>query len=107
MPVFGVSRNKTLRCTRASVCILRFPLEQGESFSDLTGVDNPNKGCLGSPMNNFMSSRKFGRPSRNFSVAFSMFIVLTIKIKNFNRDFLQLLVNYVTCELSNLSYFFV
>ena len=40
-----------------------------------TGGDNSNKGCLGSPMNNVMSSRKFGRPSRNFSVAFSMFNV--------------------------------
>ena len=32
----------------------------------VTGGDNSNKGCLGSPMNNFMSSRKFRRPSRNF-----------------------------------------
>ena len=31
-----------------------------------TGGDNSNKGCLGSPMNNFMSSRKFRRPSRIF-----------------------------------------
>ena len=34
-------------------------------------------------------------------------MVLTIKIEILIRDFLQLLVNYVTCELSNLSYFFV
>ena len=32
----------------------------------LTGGDNSNKGCLSSPMNNFMSSRKFRRPSRIF-----------------------------------------
>ena len=31
-----------------------------------TGGDNSNKGCLGSPMKNFMSSRKFGRPSQIF-----------------------------------------
>ena len=31
-----------------------------------TGGDNFNKGCLGSPMNNFMSSRRFGRPFRIF-----------------------------------------
>ena len=32
----------------------------------LHGGDNSNKGCLGSPMKNFMSSRKFGRPSQIF-----------------------------------------
>ena len=31
-----------------------------------TGGDNSKKGSLGSPMNNFMSSRKFGRPSLIF-----------------------------------------
>ena len=31
-----------------------------------TGGDNSNKGCLGSPMDKFMSSRKFRRPSRIF-----------------------------------------
>ena len=31
-----------------------------------TGGDNSNKGCLGSPINNFTSSRKFRRPSRIF-----------------------------------------
>ena len=31
-----------------------------------TGGDNSNKGCLGSPMNNFMSSQKFRPPSRIF-----------------------------------------
>ena len=31
-----------------------------------TGGDNSNKGCLGSPMNNFMSSRKFRPLSRIF-----------------------------------------
>ena len=34
--------------------------------SYITGGDNSNKGCFGSPMNNFMSSRKFRRPSRIF-----------------------------------------
>ena len=31
-----------------------------------SGGDNSKKGSLGTPINNFMSSRKFGRPSRNF-----------------------------------------
>ena len=78
------------------------PLSSTESLQSTvnTGGDNSNKGCLGSPMNNFLSSRKFGRPSRIFwwhspCLIFNQLpkIVSTILI----RVFLQRLVNYATC----------
>ena len=50
VPIFGVSRNKTLLVDSGQDCVvlaqsfesLRFPLEEGESFSDLSCLTSVN-----------------------------------------------------------------